>query len=190
MPCVDRELGYAGLKSFAWLPAGTPFIVVLFSIAHARVEAIVEADVLGQRRTAAASAVAAHHLARRDARTLGVFGCGRQAASHVAALRAALPALERVLVHGRDAGRVEEFCRANGCEPSSRLRRPAAATSSSRQRRRRSLCCAANGCTRARSSAPSVRTTPRRASSTTPCWSGRASCAPTRATRRVSRRAT
>ena len=87
MPCVDHELGYAGLKSFLWLPDGTPFLVVLFSLEHARLEAVVEADYLGQLRTAAASAVAAKHLARADARTLGVIGCGRQAASHVAALR-------------------------------------------------------------------------------------------------------
>ena len=89
MPCVDHELGYAGLKSFLWLPGGTPFLVVLFSLEHARLEAVVEADALGQLRTAAASAVAAKHLARVDARTLGIIGCGRQAASHVAALRAA-----------------------------------------------------------------------------------------------------
>ena len=116
MPCVDRELGYAGLKSFLWLPGGTPFLVVLFSLEHARIEAIVEADMLGRLRTAAASAVAAKHLARPDARTLGVFGCGRQAASHVAALRTALPSLARVLVHCRDGARCEAFCREHGCE--------------------------------------------------------------------------
>jgi len=116
MPCVDRELGYAGLKSFLWLPGGTPFLVVLFSLEHARVEAVVEADYLGQLRTAAASAVAAKHLARADARTLGVIGCGRQAASHVAALRAALPLLERVLVYCRDQKRLATFCRAHACE--------------------------------------------------------------------------
>jgi ornithine cyclodeaminase/alanine dehydrogenase len=119
MPCVDHELGYAGLKSFLWLPAGTPFLVVLFSLEHARVEAIIEADYLGQLRTAAASAVAAKYLARTDARTLGVIGCGRQAASHVEALRAALPSLERVLVHGRDAARRAVFCDAHGCEEAS-----------------------------------------------------------------------
>ena len=32
MACVDRELGYAGLKSYAWLPGGTPFVVLLFSL--------------------------------------------------------------------------------------------------------------------------------------------------------------
>jgi alanine dehydrogenase len=116
MPCVDHELGYAGLKSFLWLPDGAPFLVVLFSIEQARVEAVVEADRLGELRTAAASAVAAKHLARTDARTLGVIGCGRQAASHVAALRAALPSLERVLVNGRDGARCAAFCLEHGCE--------------------------------------------------------------------------
>ena len=116
MPCVDRELGYAGLKSFLWLPGGTPFLVVLFSLEHARIEAVVEADLLGQLRTAAASAVAAKHLARANARTLGVIGCGRQAASHVVALRAALPSLEHVLVYGRDEERLAAFCRAHDCE--------------------------------------------------------------------------
>ena len=49
-------------------------------------------------------------------RTLGVIGCGRQAASHVAALRTALPSLERVLVHCRDART------ARGVLPRARLR--------------------------------------------------------------------
>jgi alanine dehydrogenase len=116
MPCVDVELGYAGLKSYAWLPGGTPFLVVLFSIDAAEVAAIVEADVLGQRRTAAASAIAAQHLARDGASTLGVIGCGRQAASHVAALREALPAIERVVVHCRDERALAAFCAEHDCE--------------------------------------------------------------------------
>jgi alanine dehydrogenase len=117
MPCVDLELGIAGLKTFAWLPGGTPFLIVLFSIEHARIDAVVEADVLGQRRTAAASAVAAKYLARAGATTLGVVGCGRQAASHVEAMRAALPALTRVLVHCRDPERLRVFCAEHDCEP-------------------------------------------------------------------------
>jgi ornithine cyclodeaminase/alanine dehydrogenase len=116
MPCVDRELGYAGLKTYAWLPGGTPFLVVLFSIERAELAAVVEADTLGQRRTAAASAVAAQLLARDAAATLGVFGCGRQAASHVVALREALPSLERVIVFGPNAVRVAAFCEQHGCE--------------------------------------------------------------------------
>ena len=117
MPCVDRELGYAGLKTYAWLPGGTPFLVVLFSIERAELAAVVEADTLGQRRTAAASAVAAQLLARAGARTLGVIGYGRQAASHVVALREALPSLERVLVFGPNQQRLAAFCEQHGCEP-------------------------------------------------------------------------
>jgi ornithine cyclodeaminase/alanine dehydrogenase-like protein (mu-crystallin family) len=47
---------------------------------------------------------------------LGVIGCGRQAAAHVAALREALPSLERVLVHGRTDERLATFCAAHDCE--------------------------------------------------------------------------
>jgi alanine dehydrogenase len=122
MPCVDHELGYAGLKTYLWLPDGAPFLVVLLSIAEARVEAVVEADMLGRLRTAAASAVAAQQLARPGATTLGVFGCGRQAASHVAALREALPSLDRVVVHGRDAQRVGAFCAEHGCDAAAEAR--------------------------------------------------------------------
>jgi ornithine cyclodeaminase/alanine dehydrogenase len=124
MPCVDRELGYAGLKSYTWLPNGTPFVVVLFSIENARLEAVIEADYLGQLRTAAASAVAARRLAKQKATTLGILGCGRQAASHVAALRDALPSLERVLVYGRDAERRAAFCAAHACEEADDPREP------------------------------------------------------------------
>jgi ornithine cyclodeaminase/alanine dehydrogenase-like protein (mu-crystallin family) len=116
MPCVDRELGYAGLKTYAWLPGGTPFLVVLFSIERAELVAVVEADTLGQRRTAAASAVAAQLLARPEATSLGVFGCGRQAASHVIALRDALPALGRVVVSCPNERRLATFCTEHGCE--------------------------------------------------------------------------
>lgn len=116
MPCVDHELGYAGLKSFLWLAGGTPFLVVLFSLEHARIEAVVEADALGQLRTAAASAIAAKHLARSGPGTLGIFGCGRQAASHLRALRTALPSVERVLVHSRDSARCAAFCREHQCD--------------------------------------------------------------------------
>ena len=104
MPCVDRELGYAGSKTYTWLPGGTAFLVVLFSLETAELVAVVEADTLGQRRTAAASAVAARRLARTGARTLGVFGTGRQATAHVAALREALPSIEEVRLAGRHAG--------------------------------------------------------------------------------------
>ena len=117
MACVDRALGYAGLKTYAWTSEGTPFLVVLFALAGTRVEAILEADRLGQLRTAAASAVAATRLARDGAGSLGVIGCGRQAASHVAAIRGAIPGIERAVVYCRDPADLARFCAENDCEP-------------------------------------------------------------------------
>jgi len=116
MACADHELGYAGLKTYVWSPAGTAFVVVLFS-REGRLEAVIEADKLGQLRTGAASAVASRRLARSDASGLGVIGCGWQAASQVACMRAALPQLERVVVYCRTAARLAAFCREHDCEP-------------------------------------------------------------------------
>jgi ornithine cyclodeaminase/alanine dehydrogenase-like protein (mu-crystallin family) len=116
MACVDHELGYAGLKSYAWTSGGTAFLVALFSLEHSRLEALIAADTLGQLRTGAASGVAARCLARPAAASLGVIGCGWQAASQVACIRAALPGLERVVVYCRNKERLAAFCREHGCE--------------------------------------------------------------------------
>jgi alanine dehydrogenase len=116
MPCVDRGLGHAGLKTYAWTSAGVNFLVILESLEGAIV-ALVEAERLSRVRTAAATAVAATYLARAGARSLGVFGNGRQAEAHVAALREALPALDRVVVSGRRASAVAAFCKEHGCVP-------------------------------------------------------------------------
>jgi alanine dehydrogenase len=126
MSAVDRELGFAGLKSYAWLEDGTPFVVVLFDTASAELAAVIEADRLGQRRTGAASGVAARHLARPGAATLGVLGCGWQAESQVAAIRAAVPTVERTLVYCRSEERLAAFCAANECEPAESHRDAAA----------------------------------------------------------------
>lgn len=55
-------------------------------------------------RTAGLSAVAARRLARADAATLGLIGCGVQAHSHLAAFADLFP-LRRVLVAGRGVAR-------------------------------------------------------------------------------------
>ena len=124
MPAVDLELGYAGLKTYAWTESGTPFLVVLVAIETTRIVALVEADHLGRLRTAAASAVAATWLARPSAASLGVLGCGRQAAAHVVALRDALPSLDRVVAFCRDEERCTHFCRTYDCEPGRSHRDP------------------------------------------------------------------
>jgi len=118
MACVDRELGFAGLKSYAWTATGTPFVVLLFALdSPTRLEAVIEADKLGQLRTGAASGVAAKYLARPGAASLGVIGCGWQAASQIACIRAAVPSIEQVTVYCRNADRLAEFCKKNDFEP-------------------------------------------------------------------------
>jgi ornithine cyclodeaminase/alanine dehydrogenase-like protein (mu-crystallin family) len=77
----------------------------------------VEADRLGQLRTGAASAVAARHLARPGASSLGLIGTGWQAESQLACLRAALPGIERVVAYSRNDERLADFCRRFNCEP-------------------------------------------------------------------------
>jgi alanine dehydrogenase len=117
MAAADLELGVSGLKAYVSFDEGARFVAVLFTADHPEVLALIEADRLGWLRTGAASAVAARHLARAGAHTLGVIGTGRQAESQVACIRAAVPAIERVVAYSRGAGRLAEFCRRFDCEP-------------------------------------------------------------------------
>ncbi len=117
MAAVDRELGFAGVKSYAWLPEGTPFVVCLFDTARVELAAVIEADKLGQLRTGAASGVAAKYLAKPEARTLGIIGCGWQAESQVACVRESVPTIERVVAYCRAPDRLERFCERVGADP-------------------------------------------------------------------------
>lgn len=117
MAAADLELGVAGLKTYVGFHDGARFVVALFAADRPELLALIEADRLGQLRTGAASAVAARHLARAEARSLGVIGAGWQAESQVACIRAALPGIERVVVYSRNAERLEDFCRRLDCEP-------------------------------------------------------------------------
>jgi ornithine cyclodeaminase/alanine dehydrogenase-like protein (mu-crystallin family) len=66
--------------------------------------AVMDSMRITELRTAAATAVAARHLARADARVLTLVGCGAQAPSHLRALAAVRP-LERVYLLDSDASR-------------------------------------------------------------------------------------
>jgi alanine dehydrogenase len=117
MGAADLELRRAGVKTYAGFAEGTRFVVVLFAADTPDVLALIEADRLGQLRTGAASAVAARHLAKPGARTLGLIGTGWQAESQVACIRAALPAIKQVVAYSRNAERLADFCERLGCEP-------------------------------------------------------------------------
>jgi ornithine cyclodeaminase/alanine dehydrogenase-like protein (mu-crystallin family) len=117
MSAADRELGYGGVKAYTAVAGKAAFLVCLFDLQTGVPAAVVEADALGQRRTGAASGVAARHLARAGARSLGIIGCGWQAESQVAAIRAAVPTIDRVVAYCRTPERLSEFCEKTDAEP-------------------------------------------------------------------------
>ena len=122
MAAADRGLGVAGLKSYTLVEGQITFVVCLFDLAGGSgqpagsLTAMIAADRLGQVRTGAASGVAAKHLARPGAARLGLIGAGWQAESQLAAIRAAVPSIERVVVSSRSPERARAFAAANGAE--------------------------------------------------------------------------
>jgi len=116
MAAADAGLGVAGLKSYTVVEGSLAFVVCLFDLRDGSLVATIAADRLGQVRTGAASGVAAKHLARSGATSLGLIGAGWQAESQLAAVRAAVPSLSHVVVAGRSPERVAAFAERHGAE--------------------------------------------------------------------------
>jgi ornithine cyclodeaminase/alanine dehydrogenase-like protein (mu-crystallin family) len=110
MSAADSELGYAGVKAYTVAAGRAAFAVLLFDSGTGELAAVLEANTLGQRRTGAATGVAAKYLARPGARTLGVLGCGWQAESQVDAIRATVPTIETVVAYCRTPETLRAFC--------------------------------------------------------------------------------
>ena len=125
MAASDLALGYAGAKVYSGFADGAAFVVALFDAAKPELVAVIEADHLGRLRTGAASGVAAKYLAKEGAASLGVIGCGSQAETQVACVRAALPAIERVVAYCRTERSLRAFCERVGAERGESHRDPA-----------------------------------------------------------------
>ncbi len=111
-------LGYAGCKWQSGDPEnpgrGLAYIQGLFILsedATGQPVAIMDSKWVTGNRTAAASAVAAKHLARRDARTIAILGCGLQGRKNLEALKAVLPSLVRCQAYDVVAEREAAFVR-------------------------------------------------------------------------------
>jgi len=117
MAASDHGLGLAGGKLYAATPDGATFVVCLFDAESSALVAVIEADRLGQLRTGAASGVAARHLAKSGAASLGVIGCGHQAETQVACIRAAVPSIERIVAFCRTSEKLAAFCERMDAEP-------------------------------------------------------------------------
>ena len=89
-------------------------------------QAVIEADRLGWLRTGAASGVAAKYLAPPDATSVGLIGCGWQAASQLAAIRAAVPTIEHAVAWCRSGDRLAGFCDTHGVTRGDTPQEPAA----------------------------------------------------------------
>jgi len=125
MAAADLELGYACVKAYGGFADGTAFVVALFAVDRPELVAVIEADHLGRLRTGAASAVAARHLAREGAESLGVIGCGGQAETQVACIRAAVPTVDRVVAYCRTERNLRAFCKRVGADPAESNRKAA-----------------------------------------------------------------
>jgi ornithine cyclodeaminase/alanine dehydrogenase-like protein (mu-crystallin family) len=86
--------------------SGLPTIqgcIVLLDASDGRVLAIMDSIEITARRTAAATALAARHLARLGTSTLAIVGCGMQSGYHVDALLDVLPIIRVNYCDPRDA---------------------------------------------------------------------------------------
>lgn len=108
-PAADGP-GFVGLKTYTAVGGAVRFVVLLSSAEDGRLLAIIEANLLGQTRTGAASGVATRHMARPDASVAALIGAGGQARTQALALVAARP-LKTLLVYARDPERRAAFCR-------------------------------------------------------------------------------
>lgn len=86
MPVVLDARGLFGFKAFHWSAGGARYLVALYSQESGELLALVDGDHLTAIRTGATAAVAARHLARPDATTVGVIGAGAEARTNLAAM--------------------------------------------------------------------------------------------------------
>lgn len=110
MPAYDSYLGIAGVKTVTVTKeAGVNANYELIDPLSGSIRARMQANWLTDLRTAATSALATSVLARGDANTLGIFGTGRQAESHIAVMPCVRRFI-RVLVCGSSKCDVASFC--------------------------------------------------------------------------------
>ena len=110
MPCYDSALHAAGVKLVSVsAKAGVQAAYELLDPQTGMAQARMEANCLTDVRTAATSAVATDLLAPKDVETLGIFGSGRIAAAHLAAIPR-IRNFKRFLVCGSGRSDVSAFC--------------------------------------------------------------------------------
>jgi ornithine cyclodeaminase/alanine dehydrogenase-like protein (mu-crystallin family) len=108
MPAYIPSLKSAGIKWVGGFPdnkqRGLPYItglLILNDVETGLPLAVMDCIWITAKRTGAATAIAARHLARPESSTVGVLGCGVQGRSNVEALNVLFP-LKRVMAYDLD----------------------------------------------------------------------------------------
>ncbi|GAA1210482.1 ornithine cyclodeaminase family protein [Prauserella alba] len=109
MSAIAPTLDAIAVKSYPVIRSetnrGSVITLLLYSVETGLLRGVLKADLLGRRRTSAASALATEVMARPDSSTVCLLGTGFQAPAQIDALVEVLPRLHTVLVVGRSADR-------------------------------------------------------------------------------------
>ncbi|MCS6865261.1 MAG: ornithine cyclodeaminase family protein [Gemmataceae bacterium] len=108
LPAAAKTLQALGFKAYTTSKHGAQFTITLFDPKEGGLTALLEADLIGQFRTGAASGVATKKLARPEACTVGLFGTGKQARTQLLAVCRS-KAIQKVHVYSRDEQRRKDF---------------------------------------------------------------------------------
>jgi ornithine cyclodeaminase len=121
MPGASIASGVYGAKLVSLHPGnpaqGRPAVqgsVLLFDHATGAPIALLDGAEITALRTAAASGLATRELARRDASSLGILGCGVQADTHLDAVRSVRD-IREVRVWGRNPASARQFAQRHEC---------------------------------------------------------------------------
>ncbi len=127
MSSLVPKFGYAAMKwqsgSSENYARGLPYItgmLFLNKIDDGLIAAVMDSTWITQQRTAAASAVAIKHLAKKGERSYAMLGTGVQAYSHFEAFRIVMPDLGEVVLYDINpeaAQRFATFVAGQGCRP-------------------------------------------------------------------------
>ena len=116
MPAYVSRLGAAGMKWVSGYPEnrsrGLPYIsglIVLNDPETGLPTCVMDAAWVTAKRTAAATAVAAKHLASSESRVFGILGCGVQGRTNLEAVNAIMDGLEEVRAYDIDRETAEKY---------------------------------------------------------------------------------
>jgi len=116
MPAYIPRMRSAGVKWVSGFPEnpkhGLPYIsglLILNNLETGFPICVMDCTWITAKRTGAATAVAAKHLARQDSKVLGILGCGVQGRSNLEALTVVYKSLEEVKAYDIDARNLHRY---------------------------------------------------------------------------------